>query len=293
MAKDYLLFNRFVSIRAGTLLLDGLDATFTIEKNTEAEPNKCELRVYNLTESNRRALQALKNVEIEILAGYKGLENAPIPLKTAEISTKDDQFRIFKGDVVQIFSQREGPDWVTTLRTADGMTSRQESRLNQTWKKGFPYKQMIQDLLRHVKVDTVGIIKRFAGGDFDSEGADGSILNSYTVIGSAHAEIEKHFKKLNIKGFIEDNQLIALKKGQTLGTEAVRLTPETGLLDSPELTNDGLLKCRSLIRPEIRLGHQLKIESASFTGTYRIEKLNYSASTFAEEWFIDIEASPL
>ena len=305
MSKEYLLYSRYVSIQAGSLLLNGLDATFNIEKNLKADPNSCELRIYNLSETNRKALQALTNVQVERKAGYAGLVNAkPTPLDTFSADlvssfgfvapSADSDFRIFKGDVVQIFSQKEGPDWVTTLRTSDGLNSRQKSRVDPklaTFKKSATIKDIIKKLFDQVLVDTAAAAKKIASGDID--GVDDTILNSYTTFGEVHTEIDKHFKKLNVSGFIEDNQLVILKKGETLGTEAVRLTPDTGLLGSPELSQDGLLKCVSLIRPEIRLGYQLKVESASFNGTYRIERLSYSGSTFDQEWFVTIEATPL
>lgn len=303
MSKEYLLFTRYVSIQAGEILLNGLDATFSIEKNMQAEPNTCELRIYNLSADNRKALQSLKSVLVEIKAGYAGLVNAkPTPLDTLTSNlissasyikpyNPDTDFRIFKGDVVQIFSQKEGPDWVTTLRTADGLNSRQQSRFNKTFKKSTQIKDLLKQVFQSLAVDVVAATKKILSGQIP--GVDATILNSHTVYGAAHAEIEKHFKKLNVSGFIEDNQLIILKPKETLGVDAVRLTPDTGLIGSPELTHDGLLKCRSLIRPEIRLGHQLKVESEYFTGTYRIERLSYSGSTWDNEWYIDIEATPL
>lgn len=298
MTKEYLLYDRYINIRAGALDIGGLDATFNIEKNIQQDPNKCELRVFNLSQTNRKALQELQNVVVEIRAGYKGLQGIKtkadaqsINLNELPETNKDDEFLIFSGDIVQVYSQKEGPDWITTLRTADGAASFQKSRFNQTYKTSKTIGDIVTELLEETSLDTTDAIKKIQEGSI--LGTARTVLNAHTVQGSVHRELDKKFTELNVSGYIQDGAFVVLKQGETLGTEAVTLTPDTGLLGSPEVAQDGLLHCTSLIRPELILGHQLKLESFSTKGVYRIERIAYVGSTFSNEWYAEITASPL
>jgi len=282
MANQYELFQRYVRLVIGPIDVSSLDAYFNIEKNLSKEPNKCELQIYNLNPSKRKALATQKNLPIEIKAGYLGMNAAPI---------NDAEFLIFKGDIQQIFSTKEGPDWITTLRTADGIDARQNSRLTKSYNKGHVFRNIAKDLIEAYRVDGKKALSRIAKGDL--EGALGTVLNGYTVTGAVNRELDKLLEKMGCSGSVQDGELIILKPKETLGTEAIVLTPDTGLVASPEIDNNGFLRCRSLLRPEFKPGYEINVQSDSINGSFRIERVNYTGSTFETIWYADLEASPL
>lgn len=297
---DYVLFKRYVSLIArpesgSAVEFSQLDAEFSVEKSIKSEPNKCELRIYNLSESNRKALQTLKSVKLDISAGYLGLPtNQPtgsISLASAAPPNKDSEFLIFRGDITQIVSQKNGPDWVTILRTADGVDAIQQSRLNKAFEAGTAIQSAVTDLLKGFKVDTKRALEKIKSGNIS--GAVKTIINSYVVEGAIYKELQKKFKEWGVDGFISDNELIILAPGEYLGVDPISVTPENGLVGSPEVTTDGYVRFTSLLRPEFLPGYRILVETSGVNGYYRIERVNYSGTTFGNEWYAEIEGKLL
>jgi hypothetical protein len=50
---------------------------------------------------------------------------------------------------------------------------------------------------------------------------------------------------------------------------------------------------RSLILPQLTVGKKVKLESIAFNGFFKIEKAVYNGSTFGNEWYIDMDGTPL
>lgn len=284
MPKSYVLFDRYVNIIAGTIQLNGLDAIFHIEKNLDPSPNRCELQIFNLSQENRKALHAQKEITVEISAGYRGYADK-------NNTNPDSEFLIFKGDLQQVFSKKDGPDWITTIRTADGIDSQQQSLVSQAFKKGTAFTAIAEQLLGKTSVDFKRALEKIKSGDIPA--AVKTVLNSYTVQGSVAKELEKKFKEWGVKGFVSDGELQILKPGEFLGTEIIVLSPDTGLIGSPELDTSGYIRLTTLIRPEFLPGYAVNVVTAEYNGNFRIEKMSYNGTTFDNNWYIELEASPL
>lgn len=106
-----ILFNRVATIIAQhpdhpDITIQNLRIQFDVEKFHGAALNSGTITVYNLKPENRRLLVKRKSdfesapfTTITLIAGYEG---------SASI--------IFRGQLVQGFSTRSGPDWITTLQ---------------------------------------------------------------------------------------------------------------------------------------------------------------------------------
>jgi hypothetical protein len=71
----------------------------------------------------------------------------------------------------------------------------------------------------------------------------------------------------------------------------VLLTPETGLIGSPDISNRLVLRARSLLNPELFPNRQVKIESTEIKGLmFRLERVIFTGETFGQNWYADIEA---
>ncbi len=88
--------------------------------------------------------------------------------------------------------------------------------------------------------------------------------------------------------------------------EAVLLTSETGLIGTPEQTNEGV-KVRCLLNPRLRIGGRIKLDNKSVLmaktelkmsaqrpprldddGFYRILKVEFSGDTHGQNWYADM-----
>jgi len=299
MIANYQLFNRYIKISVGPLDIESLHASFTVEKDLSRVANKAELMVYNLNPAHRKAFDSVPSgiTPIKINTGYSGFPtigsvggslnvgSSPI------VNSLDSSSQIFSGDVVQIFSTKSGPDWITVFRTADGVDADQKSRINTSYKKGHVYKTIALDLIKAYRVSGGKAITKISESQFDS--AATSVLSNYTVSGKVNEELHALLTKMKLTGSVQDGELIILGDKEFLGTDAIVLTPDTGLLGSPEYQTNGYVKCRTLVRPEIKPGYQINIQSDAVNGNFRVERVVYTGTTYDNTWYTDIEAKPI
>ena len=295
------LFNRYFRIKAAEADLSGLDASFNITKALKQDTNAAEFVIYNLSDSNRKVLEAIQDVPVEIHVGYTGIKKTPVPgvapvatsaLVTAlESKIQEAESLLFKGDVRQCFSQRQGPDWVTILRTNDGIKANKHSRLVRSYKEGTQLKIIAKDLINALQADGKNALLKLNKNNYT--GALDAVLNSYTVAGSVKFELQKILDRFELNGSIQEGELILLGKNETRGTDIVLLSPETGLIGSPEPGKDKRIQIKALLQPTFAPGKKFKLEAAQFSGEYRIERVDFYGSTFGNEWYADITGVPI
>lgn len=270
-----MLFRRTAELQIGDTLLTGLDIAFCIEKTLAREPNTAEFKIWNLNDINRKYLRDKKRIPVTLKAGYEwgmGL--------------------LFRGDLREAFSEREDPDWVTTIRSGDGLESLQSSRISKSFRAGTP----IIDILKEIS-NSLGIIVGDAISFLEKRGfssSDKRLLNGAAISGSAHNELDKWLKSVGLEGSVQDGTLQVLVSGQALDRTAVVLSSETGLIGSPEVSSKGILRARSLLNPELFPGRKIKVESKVLKEPhFRIARVIFSGETFGQDWYVDIEAESL
>ena len=102
------LFKRAAELQIGDTTISGLDIAFCIEKTLAREPNTAEFKIWNLNDRNRKYLRDQTRVPVTLKAGYE-----------------EAMGLLFQGDLSEAFSEREGPDWVTTIRSGEKAKDRQ------------------------------------------------------------------------------------------------------------------------------------------------------------------------
>ena len=110
----------------------------------------------------------------------------------------------------------------------------------------------------------------------------------------------------NCSWSIQDGKLQMVRVSGYLAGEAVVLTHETGLIGTPEQTNEGI-KVRCLLNPRLRIGGRIKLDNKSIQqaktelkqatqtapkmdndGFYRILKVEFSGDTKGNDWYADM-----
>lgn len=111
---------------------------------------------------------------------------------------------------------------------------------------------------------------------------------------------------------IQDGRVQILPWRATLPGEAVVLTHRTGLIDTPEQTDQGI-KVRALLNPGLRIGGRIRLDNASVLtahrgdrgglggaatspqaapldrdGVYRIIRADYTGDTHGQDWYVDL-----
>lgn len=256
-----------------SLRVEGLRVAFRVEKSTAKEPNTLELTVNNLAESSRANMQS-KGSRVVVLAGYE-----------------EDYAQIFAGDSRVIDHRQDGPDWTTKIACGDGERAYQFSRVSESFGPGTPVAAVVRYLCRALLTDTGNALEQ-------ADAIPGTFIQGCSVYGKASAELEKVLRPRGFSYSIQDGQLQILRGSEPARQTAVVLSPDTGLIGSPEAGTSekkgghSVLKLKSLLRPQLRPGARVDLRSATHRGIYRVEKLTHSGDTAGGDWFSELEVKP-
>ena len=312
-----LQFNRRVEVKVDTLDVQGLHVSFRVVKTSKKEPNTCELTVYNLAQDHRDRIAQAEKPTVEIKAGYAPRATAGALAAVDELlsgpSDDPDFGTIFLGNVRDASSTYEPPDWTTSLESGDGEDAIRGSRINKSFPAGTSLATVIRESARSLKVGIGNAVKKALEGNLLDAGSE--FLNSVTLSGQASKEMDRIIKSAGLEWSIQDGVLQLLDPGKPLEDISIVVTPETGLIGSPTIGNDGIIRLRTLLNSDIVPGRQLEVSSSVLQGgglqqtldavdialgggrqttnRFRTERVEYLGSNFENDFFCDIEATEL
>jgi hypothetical protein len=199
---------------------------------------------------------------------------------------------IFKGDLRDVSSNYEPPDWVTVLESGDGEKSSQFSRVNRSFAQGTSLANVMTAVAGEMKVGLGNVAQRALQGKLlDSSG--GAFLNGVTVSGQATKEFDRLAKSAGLEWSVQDQNLQLLGVGEPLLDTAVVLADDTGLVGSPTIGNDGVARLTALMNSDIVPGRLLNVNSRAVVGRFRAERCEYIGSKFDKPFYVEVEAKEL
>jgi len=274
------LFKRSARVVVSTIELTtdapegSLDVAFNVAKSLKPEPNTAEIQIWNLNADHRSQLEEAEQVPVSIEAGYEG--------ETA---------RLFLGNLRTAISVREGPDIVTTLQSGDGEKEVKTKRINTSVNPGTANDAVLKQVIKSLGVGLGNTDEIVNGLSFKSVG---QLWPSGTVLsGSAARNMTQLAESFGLEWSIQDGAIQLLQKGTALAQLDVAITPNTGLIGSPSVDNEGILSCQTLLIPEIFPGRTITLESERLSGRYRVEQCVYTGNTGGADWYIDLEAKAI
>jgi hypothetical protein len=278
------LSNRDFAIRLGTKLINSrteegqikpiLRVAFRVEKSLAKDPNTAEVSIYNLTEETR-GLLSQKGLPTIIRAGY----------------ADGDAHIIFQGKLDYGSTTRNGPDWISDFESTDGGKELRQSRISVSF-KSITFGQAIKEAASAMGLGLGNIEKKIRGGNL--RGALEEFANGMVLDGQASTQLDKLASSYGFEWSVQDEQIIFLEPNGLLDPEqAIELTPETGLIGSPQAGDEGRVTARSLMIPSLQPGKKVRIESSLVTGFFRVERSVFLGDTWGNDWYTDIEAKPL
>lgn len=308
------LYPKSWKVQVDTLEVSALDLEFKVTATLKPEPNKCTLVLWNVNPDHRAQLMKrnrpngtdgkIQGVRVRIEAGYVG--NTTV---------------IFDGDLREVNSSRVGTDWRTTLTGDDGGRSYRESRISASFRAGASIGSVIRQC-----ADAMGIgIGNSSTFEADAQiaGYGATLPGPLVIDGSAAKALDRVLKSVGLTWSIQRGALQILKKGAPLSSSAILLTPDTGLLNSPEATIDAssatgnaqqsvtdaavavvsgkatkaartktphVLKLKTMMIPGIAPGRKVTVKSATFDGGYYLTECEYAGQSWASTWEIECVA---
>lgn len=268
------LFNRTYKIQVDDFTTDKLDFDAKIVKTLKKQPNTLELNIYNLNPDHRARLAKKKNVVVQLEAGYI-----------------DRYGTLFLGDVEDVYSVYEKPNWVTVLSSGDGEKSNRFDRINRSFAPGTSVATVIKKMAQALNIDP-GNVVRMASRARLLEAGD-TFVGGHVASGNGVDELDKVIRGAGFEWSVQDNKLQLLLVNQSLESEAVLLTPQTGLVDSPSVSADGIVNFKSLLNSDIVPGRQVALKTRTIDSFFRAEVVEYSLSTAGQEWYAICEGKEL
>lgn len=268
------LFHRSYKLQVEDYDVTGLQVRFTVRRSLSSKTsNRAEIEVVNLSEATRKRLHAMHAVFCSLEAGYRGATSL-----------------IFRGDLVEAWSSREGTDWFTTITSDDGGKARKSKRASFSFPPGTSLERIITGVAGSLgvgrgNVDAIAKGARYVGTKL------ATVTKGYTASGDAIAALDRAARSAGYEWSIQDNELQFLQVGSTTSDAPVLLTPDTGLVDSPELGKDEHVKARALIIPGLYPGRQVELQSRHTTGVFRIETTTHHGDYNGQNWYCDLELS--
>ncbi len=318
-------FGRRVEVKVDALDIKELHASFRVVKTLKKEPNTCELTIYNLNENHRDQIAQADKPIVQIKAGYKGRPESGLDLADAaldafgggEPSESAGFGLIFLGDMRYGASAKEPPDWITTLESGDGEKATRLSRINKSFASGTSLATVMTEVARAMDVGIGNAAKAALSGNLLEAGRE--FLNSVTLSGQAAKEMDRIVQSSGLEWSIQDGVLQVLEAAKPLDDSSVILTSTTGMIGSPTIGTDGIIRVRALLNSNIVPGRQLEITSEVLSSSgggidigvigdldlglglggglspnrFRTERVEYIGSNFSREFYCDIEASEL
>lgn len=268
----------FSKVSAEVREITELRVSFKVSKALTKDPNTCEIKIYNLAESTRKALPGT-GAKVVLHAGYEGALE-----------------QLFIGDARTIESKREGTEWVTTVKCGDGERAVKFARFSGSFAANTQVAEVIKTIGKATKLDT-GNIEKIASGLPPSL----QYTQGKTSHGPALKELEKALKFAGYDLSIQDGALLALQPGEATTEEVIELSAESGLLGSPEFAagekKEGknkaaakpVLKAKSLLQGQFRCGRRVLMKSRQYSGLLRLVKLDHVGDTAGGEWASNLE----
>jgi hypothetical protein len=259
-----------------------LRVAFSVKKGDSESPNESTIRVWNLSDDTLQ--RAKKEFDRVILhAGY--LENYGL---------------VYSGNIIGKRILREnGTDTILELSCGDGDAAYNGAVLNKTLSAGARPADVIGEVQN--SFSEFGV----QPGEMQPSGGQ-ALPRGKVMFGMSRKYAREAAYTSGSSWSIQDGKMIVVKNDGYLSGEAVILTSSTGLVGSPEQTNEGVrLKC--LLNPGIKVNGLVKIDNGSVQeakketgkdakppaalnsdGLYRVLQAAYIGDTRGNDWHCDL-----
>lgn len=277
-------FPHACNVVLGGTLYEGLRVAFTVTRSCKPEPNVLELEVSNLSADTRA----------QIKGPTKGSPGTTVLLNAGYVGTLA---LLYAGNVRTVRTAKDAATITTHLTAGDGDWAYSGATISASLSQGAGLTQVLQQLGPAMGVDVSQALAIAAQAD----AAAGAPRFSRGWVGSGKASVEvtKALNRFGLTWSIQEGKLQVLEAAKALPGTAVLLTPDTGLLGSPE-PNDAvdsrvpkLTTLRCLLDPTIRPGTLLQVEATFLKGLFKAQTVKHQGDTHGSTWETQVQATAL
>ncbi|WP_245462595.1 phage protein [Rhizobium leguminosarum] len=274
MRKVRATFNGGLIINPGGIKPHDIRIEFNIDKDTSSSPNSAEITIFNLSESHRNSV-GKEFDKITLEAGYippEGDGNVGV---------------IFKGAVRDVEHRREGPNILTIISCGDGSKALRRATISKSFPKGTPVKDVVDELAKQIEKEGVSRGEWKFPDDVENK----TFKRPYAVCGSCVRELDTIGRGNGFYWNVQ-NETMEIVPGDGFIGGVVMITPETGMIGTPAITDNGV-RVSALLNPEIRPNRRVQLKSDTLEmngddGMFRVTSASYSGNNMDGEMKVDI-----
>ena len=263
-----------VTTTGRALVIKDLRIKFEITKDLFGFPNLGDIQIFNL---RRETVQAISEefTFVELKIGYGGVLDT-----------------IFKGDIKNILSRRDGVNTITQIFAGDGEKATRESTISKTFVAGVPIKQVVKDVIA-----TFG----FPIGKLDGLDTTRTNQNGFTVSAASKDVMDKLSDDFGFYWSIQDGEIVTQVRGSyDKDNEVTQINRSTGMIGSPTITELGA-DVRTLMNSKLNPYRAIQITTPDAevnvgnlffrtniptmgTGLFRVNKVIHAGDTRGNDW---------
>lgn len=247
-------------VNPGRVQTHELTVAFSVSKSISGSANTASIRVWNLSEAHRNGV-GKEFSEITLECGYMPPEGG------GNVGV------IFAGQVRDVRHTREGPDIVTEVSCGDGDTAFRKATISKTYPAGTRVEDVVDGL--HEELAKHGVKK----GEFKFPKDMPAFKRPYSMCGGCRRELDTIGRG---KGFYwsVQNGVMEVIPGDGFLPGVVVLSPETGLIGTPTITDNGI-QFKALLNPAVRPNRTVEIKSKTLEmggvgGLLRVSQATYA-----------------
>lgn len=246
--------------------IEDLRVTFSVNK-TRSWVSEMQVRVYNVNPDTR--LTANKSrATVRLFAGY----GTPLLVAQAQITF--------------VIVEREPPDIILTMDCLDGIVDLRRTRVSLSFERGATVGQALEAI-----TEQLGLPVRPIEVDLESP-----LRGGYSHVGGVGTALDDMVEQINAVWSIQNGEVLILESGQPIPGEVALISPESGMIGSPEPIDEELgfddiggeprfgYTVRALLQPQIEPGQQVRIESADVRGLFRVEEIEHKGDTHGPDF---------
>lgn len=272
---------------------EGLRLQASIDKNnTNSNTNNASIKLYNISKEDLAFITTtVKKRLVSLRAGYQSVIN----------NAFEDEFdalpEIFSGDVVNIVSQRQGPDIVTTITAKDSASSLRNVNISKTFPKGKNKKDAIKEIVSSWGTVAFTNNSISSGSKFKSP----SFTSSYTAYGSISNVLSELTKDEDLVWHITSSVFYLISKTEPKLVREIIVSSDNIVNEVTPVQNSNLnaktpqgLNVKLFLDGAIDTDTSIKlngvddIQGTSVDGDYNVRTIKHYLDTRGNNWFTEL-----
>ena len=269
---------------------DGIDLSpmrivFKTKKSDAQTPNTAEIRVYNLAPETVNKIRNEFTIVI-LQAGYES-----------------NYGTIFSGNIKQVrFGRENGTDTYIDIAAGDGDDAYNFSIINTTLAAGATQ-------IDQIAVAGDVMAGRGVGIGYITEIGSQALPRGKVMYGMARDYLRQSAKASETTWSVQDGLLQVVKLTETLPNQAIVLNSKSGIIGTPEQTNEGIT-VRCLLNPLLKISGKVMIDEKDVAeaklpdtntnaeankpasivndGQYRVLTIEHNGDTRGNDWYSNI-----